>query len=167
MEADPVKVSLKGDGEPSGLAMMLVQYFEQNARDFGRKNRQARKLRGKLALEATEGNVCVTVNFKGDEIEIADGYEPDARLLLKGGIFSLTELAGGGPNSLKKILRGELKTRAIWRRPFFALRVARFMSLPREMKAQAAKASLPLEWKLALMGGGAAAIALAAYLLFG
>ena len=34
MAVDRVKVTITEDGEPSGLAMMMLQYFEQNINGF-------------------------------------------------------------------------------------------------------------------------------------
>ncbi|UCD56062.1 MAG: hypothetical protein JSV16_09420 [Candidatus Hydrogenedentota bacterium] len=166
MQADRVKITIKGADEPSGLALMLSQYLEQNIRDFAKKNVQAMKIRGTLALEATEGNVGVTLSFKGREIEIADGCASDAKMSVRGGIFSLTELATGGTDALKKVGRGELKLHSAWRHPIFACRVAKFMSLPDEMRSAGTTRLRPLWWKLAIGAGGVAAMmGLAAYLL--
>ena len=166
MQADRVKITLRGTEEPSGLAMMFLQYFEQNVRDFPEKNRQARKINGKLAIEALEGNVGVTVNFKNEEIEITDGCASENELFVRGGIFALTELAAGGTGALGKIASREIKLHSAWKHPLFAFRVARFMSLPREMKSRGASARRGLWWKLAVGAAGAiAATGLAAYFL--
>jgi hypothetical protein len=166
MHAYQPKISLTGGEESSGLAAMLSQYFEQNLRDFPHKRRQAQKICGKLSVEALEGGVEVTIGFRDGAIEIADGSASDAKISVCGGIFSLTELATGGTGALGKIVRGELRVRAAWRHPIFAYRVARFMSLPNEMKSETATFARPFRWKLALGAGViAAAAGLAAYLL--
>lgn len=161
---DRVKVTLAGPGEPSGLATMLSQYFEQNIRDFSRKSDQARRIRGKLAVEAVEGDVAITIHFKGDEIEIRAGADGDADMFVRGGIFSITELATGAPGAARKILGGELKVRSAWKHPIFALRAAGFMSLPAEMRVEGAGVKT-LEWKLAAAACGAVALGAAAYFL--
>jgi len=165
MPEDRVKIILKDAEEPSGLAMIFAQYFEQNIGEFSYKNKQAMKTRGKLAIEALEGDVAVTVDFKGGEIEIADGRDPGADIFVRGGIFSLTELAVGGTGALKKLAGGDLTVRSAWKHPLFAARVARFMSLPHEMKARETGRGRPPLWKLAAGVGGAAAVGLAAYFL--
>lgn len=166
MQAYQSKISLAGGEESSGLAAMLSQYFDQNLRDFPRKRRQAQKISGKLSVEALEGGVEVTITFSNGEIEIADGSAPDAKMNVRGGIFSLTELATGGTGALGRILQGKLRVRAAWRHPIFAYRVARFMSLPNEMKSDTAALARPVRWKLAVAAGIlAAAAGLAAYLL--
>ena len=160
---DRVKVTLTGPGEPSGLATMLAQYFEQNIRDFSRKSDQARRIRGKLAVEAVEGDVAITIHFTGDEIEISEGADADADMLICGGIFSITELATGAAGAAKKkILGGDLKVRSAWKHPVFALRAAGFMSLPAEMRAEGADAKT-LKWKLVAAACGAAALGAAVY----
>jgi len=165
MQTDRVKITLKDTEEPSGLAMIFLQYFEQNVRDFSYKSKQAWKIRGKLAIEALEGNVAITVDFKDGEIEIADGRDSGANMFVRGGIFSLTELATGGTGALKKLAGGDLMVHSAWKHPLFALRVARFMSLPHEMKTKETDRVRPLLWKLAVGAGGAAAAGLAAYFL--
>jgi hypothetical protein len=164
MVTDRIKVTLKEDGEPSGLAMMMLQYFEQNINDFDYKSKQASRITGTAAIEATEGDVGVTLHFKGDQIEIADGCLPDVNMFVRGGIFDITELAtGASGGALRKIVSGKLTIESAWKHPLFALRVARFMSLPKEMRTNADTKAGSIGWKLAI---GAAAIAgLAAYLI--
>jgi hypothetical protein len=163
---DRVKVVFAESDEPSGLASMLAQYFEQNIRDFQRKSDQAVGIKGKLAVEAIEGDVAVTINFKGEEIEIRDGGDTGADMFVRGGIFSINELAMGAPGAFKKILGGELKIRSAWKHPLFALRVARFMSMPAELKTNGGSlAAIPLRWKLVIGAGGAVALGAAMYLL--
>lgn len=163
MSPERVLVSLRGNDEPSGLSMIMLQYFEQNIRDFQYKSEQARAITGKLAIEAVEGDVGVTLDFKGNEIEISEGCASDAKLFIRGGIFDLTELAAGGSGGIGKLLGRKLKTQSAWKHPMFAFRVARFMSLPAEMRTE--PASRTTAWKLAAAAGGAAAVGLAAYFL--
>lgn len=164
MTADRVKVTIKGDGEPSGLAMMMLQYFEQNINDFGYKSEQASKIMGKVAVEAAEGDVGITLHFKGDRIEIFEGCLPDVNMFVRGGIFDITELAtGGSGGALGKIFSGKLKIESAWKHPLFALRVARFMSLPAEMRVGDEAVSRSIGWKLAAGAGAAGLLGLAAY----
>ena len=163
---DRVKVVFAQSDEPSGLASMLAQYFEQNIGDFQRKSDQAMGIKGKLAVEAVEGDVAVTINFKGEEIEISNGGDTGADMFVRGGIFSINELATGAPGAFRKILGGELTIRSAWKHPLFAFRVARFMSMPAELKTNGGgSATIPLRWKLAIGAGGAAALGAAIYFL--
>jgi hypothetical protein len=163
---EQVKVILKEEGEPSGLAMMMLQYFEQNICEFDYKRKEAAALMGKLTLEAAEGQVGITVYFKGGKIEIFDGCHPNADMFVRGGIFDITELAtGGSGGTVGKLLSGKLKIKSAWRHPFFAFRVARFMSLPAEMKTDAAAAKRSFKWKLAAGAAAAAILGTAAYFL--
>ena len=163
---DRVKVTFKGSDEPSGLAMMMAQYFEQNIHDFPRKNTQALKTAGKLAIEAAEGDVAVTLRFTGKEIEIHEGTDADADMFVRGGIFSITELATGTSGAFKKMAGGDLEIRSGWKHPVFAFRVARFMSMPGEIMREDAGSRAGLPWlTLAIGAGGAVALGLAAYFL--
>jgi hypothetical protein len=159
MQAGPVTVRLAGAEESSGLAMMLSQYLEQNLRDFPEKSEQAVRIRGRLALEATEGDVGVTLDFRGGKIEIADGCAPDATIFVHGGIFSITELATGGKGALREILQGRLKVRSAWKHPIFVFRIAAFMKLPDEMRRTGTAGSRAL-WPRLLIGAGGAAVLL-------
>ncbi|RJP68047.1 MAG: hypothetical protein C4532_13500 [Candidatus Abyssobacteria bacterium SURF_17] len=155
-----------GAGEPSGLAMMLAQYFEQNIRDFPRKNEQASRIRGALAIRALEGDVNVTLRFKNGEIEILDGRADDAKVLICGGIFSLTELATGGASALRKFATGELKTHSAWKHPLLMFRVGRFMSLPAEMRAPGEGKARTRRWKVIVRAVAAAvSLGLSVYFL--
>jgi len=167
MAADRVKVTIKEEGEPSGLAMMMLQYFEQNINDFDYKSEQASKIMGKAAIEAVEGDVGITLHFKGAEIEISEGCLPNVKMFVRGGIFDITELAtGASGGALRKIFSGKLTIEAVWKHPLFALRVARFMSLPAEMRAGDEPANRLFGWKLAAGTAVAAAIlGLAAFLI--
>jgi hypothetical protein len=165
MAEENVKLTFKEEGEPSGLAMMLLQYFEQNLHDFGYKNDQARRLVGKVAIEATEGDVAVSLHFKENEIEISEGRLPDADMFVRGSIFDITELATGETGgALGKIVSGRLKIKSAWKHPLFAYRVFGFMNLPAEMKAGSESARSSIKWKLAA-AGAAALLALAAFLV--
>ena len=166
MAADRVKVTLKEEGEPSGLAMMMLQYFEQNINDFDYKGEQASKIMGTVSVEAAEGDVGITLHFKGDEIEISEGCLPSVDMFVRGGIFDITELAtGGSGGALGKIFSGKLRIESAWKHPMFAFRVARFMSLPPEMKVGAEAANLSIGWKLAAGAAAAAVLGMAAYLI--
>lgn len=164
MATDRVKVTIKGQGEPSGLAMMMLQYFEQNINDFDYKSEQASKIMGNVAIEAAEGNVGITLHFKGDEIEISEGCHPNVNMFVRGGIFNITELAtGGSGGTLGKIFSGKLRIESAWKHPLFAFRVARFMRLPAEIRAAEEAASHSIGWKLAAGAAVAAILGLAAF----
>jgi hypothetical protein len=161
-----VDIVMEGAGEPSGLAMMLSQYFEQNLRDFPRKSGQALRISGKLSIEAVEGDVAVTVCFRGREIAIREGADAGADMFVRGGIFSITELATGAPGAIGKIFGGKIRIRSAWKHPLFALRVAGFMRLPSEIGENKAASAVPsLGWKLAIAAGTAILMGLAAYVL--
>ena len=113
-------------------------------------------------MEAVEGDVAITIHFKGDEIEISEGADADADMFVRGGIFSITELATGAAGAARKILEGELKIRSAWKRPVFALRAAGFMSMPIEMRPEGAGLET-LKWKLAAAACGAIALGTAVY----
>jgi hypothetical protein len=167
-----VDIVTEGAGEPSGLAMMLAQYFEQNLRDFPRKSGQALRISGKLSIEAVEGDVAVTVCFRGGEIAIREGSDAGADMFVRGGIFSITELATGSPGAIGKIFGGKIRIRSAWKHPVFALRVAGFMKLPSQIgetgkigEDKAASPAPSLGWKLAIAAGTAILLGLAAYVL--
>lgn len=159
-----VRVAVTGPGEPSGLATMLADYFEQNIRDFPDKSVQAQRIRGTLTIEAAEHDVGVTVRFTDGMIEITDGCAAAATMSVRGEIFALTQLATGGRGAWAHMARGDLTIRSAWKHPAFAFRVARFLRVPDAAGSGMAAAARALRWKLAA-GAVLGLLGLAAYVM--
>ncbi len=145
------------DGAKSGLASIVSQFLEQDLAEFEDKRRRAARLRGRVALSASDHETTVTLEFKGDEIVIWDGELQPLDASIAGPHQALVRLLQGEANPLLEHLRGRLRVRSSLRRPFFPLQVHRLMKLQPEREGRRA-------WLYALAGGvialaGAAAIA--------
>jgi putative sterol carrier protein len=139
-EQAQVQVRLLDGEASSGLALMTMQYLEQTLADDPAKQRQARKLRGRLGLEATDGEVIITISFRGNEIEIQDGAVPPLDAYIAGPYLSLVDLMGGRANPVMEHLRGRLRVRSSLRYPFLPYRVYGLLKLsPAEAEARASK----------------------------
>jgi len=108
---------------------MTGQYLEQVLAGAPAKRRRARSLRGRLALEASDAAVTITVCFRGDRIDIEDGTVPPLDARVAGPYIVLTDLLAGRANPLVEHLRRRLRVRASLRRPFFPYRVYSLLRL--------------------------------------
>ena len=120
------------DAATSGLASIVQQFLEQQLADSTHRRRRASRLRGRLGLTATDYDTSVTVDFRGDEIEISDGSIGPLDATIAGPYQSLTKLLQGRSNPLIEHLRGRLKVTSRMRDPFFPFRVHRLMKLAPE-----------------------------------
>jgi putative sterol carrier protein len=152
-----VQVRLRDEERSSGLGLMTMQYLQQTLADAPERRRQARGLHGRLALEATDAEVTITVNFRGDEIEIEDGSVPPVHAYVGGPYEALTDLLAGRVNPLREHLRGRLRVRSSLTRPFFPYRVYNLLKL----EAAEPKARARVALAVGLISGFVGAIALA------
>jgi len=123
----PVRL-LDGDAS-SGLGLMTMQYLEQTLEEAPHRRRQARNLHGRVALQATDADVTITVSFQGDEIGIADGAVPPLDAYIGGPYEALTDLLAGRANPLLEHLRGRLSVRSRLRNLFLPYRVYNLLRL--------------------------------------
>ena len=144
----------------SGLALMTGQYLEQVLQGASAKQQRARSLRGRLALEATDAEVTITVSFRGDEIDIEDGAVAPLDAYVGGPYVALIDLLAGRANPLVEHLRGRLRVRSSLRRPFFPYRVYSLLRLTPAPE----RPWLPWAVGLLVGGGVAAGVALAVIL---
>ncbi len=144
----------------SGLALMTGQYLDQILAATPAKQRRVRSLRGRLALEATDADVVITVSFRGDRIDIEDGAVPPLDAYVGGPYIALTELLAGRANPLVEHLRRRLRVRSSLRRPFFPYRVYSLLRLTPAPE----RPWLPWAVGVLVAGGVAAGVALAVIL---
>jgi hypothetical protein len=124
------------EGAQSGLASIVQQYLEQDLAEFEHKRRRASRLRGRVAMTASDHDTTVTLDFRGDEILIWDGEQPPLDASIAGPYRGLVQLLQGEANPLREHLRGLLRVRSSLRRPFFPLQVHRLMKLPPDREAR-------------------------------
>ena len=154
-----IQVRLRDEDGSSGLGVMTMQYLQQTLADAPDRMRQARNLHGRLALEATDADVIIMVDFRGDEIEIEDGPVPPVHAYVGGPYEALTDLLAGRANPLREHLRGRLRVRSTVGKPFFPYRVYNLLKL--EVVEPRARARVTLAVGLVSGFVGAIAVALA------
>jgi predicted lipid carrier protein YhbT len=128
LPADPVPVRL-AEGTQSGLAHIVHQYLEQDLAEFETKRRKAARLRGRVAMTASDHDTAVTLDFRGDEIVIHDGECAPVDASITGPHRALVKLLQGEAHPLVEHLRGRLRVRAKLRRLLLPLRLHGLMKL--------------------------------------
>jgi hypothetical protein len=152
-----VRVHLLEGEAASGLGLMTSQYLEQILEGAPAKQRQARSLRGRLALEATDAGVTITVSFRGGRIDIEDGAVLPLDAYVGGPYIALTDLLAGRANPVMEHLRRRLRVRSSLRRPFFPYQVYSLLRLTPTPE----RPWLPWAVGLLVVGGVSAGAALA------
>lgn len=117
------------EGTGSGLAQIVLQLLQQDLAEFESKRKRAARLRGRVALTDSEHDVTVTLDFRGDRILVSDGAREPIDASIAGPHRELLGLLQGRTSPLGAHLRGRLRVRSSWRKPFFPLRVHRLMRL--------------------------------------
>jgi len=118
-----VSVSLADAESPSGLALMTYQYLVQTLDQEPERRREAAGLRGRLALEATDSDVAITLVFEGDRVKVQDGITKPVDGYIGGPFMLLLRLLSGDENPYLAVARRQLRVRTSPRRPLFPYRV--------------------------------------------
>jgi hypothetical protein len=129
----PVPIRL-AEGAGSGLAHIVQQYLEQDLADFERKRVRARKLRGRVAMTASDHDTTVTLDFTGEEVLIFDGEKAPVDASITGPYQALVRVIQGEAHPLLEHLRGRLRVRSRLRRPLLPFRLHKLMKLETEAK---------------------------------
>lgn len=133
-DAPAVRVWLVDGEKSSGLGLMTQQYLEQTLADDAEKRLQAAKLRGSLALDATDAGTAITIDFRGNEIWIRNGAAEPVDAYVGAPFPALLDLLGGRTGPVAATLRRRVRTRSSLRRPLFALQAYRLMKAPRPVE---------------------------------
>ncbi len=152
----PPQIDVRLDeGAESGLADMMAQLLRQNLEEDARKRRLASRLRGRLAVTATDYETSATAEFGGGAVLISDGVVEPVDATIAGPHRRLTKVLTGEASPLWEHLRGRLRVSSSVRKPFFPLRVHSLMKVP-----STERRGIP--WpRIALAGAGVAALAIA------
>ncbi len=129
-----IEVCLVG-GASSGLASIMQQYIEQQLAESEHRRARAARIRGRLALTATDYGVAVTVDFAPGQIGIHDGALEPLDASIAGPYAALSELIQGRTNPLIEHLRGRLKVSSSWRNLLLPLRLHKLMRLSPEQRS--------------------------------
>jgi predicted lipid carrier protein YhbT len=126
----PVPIPIRlADGAESGLARIVQQFLEQDQAEFEHKRRRAARLRGRVAMTASDHGATVTLEFRGGEILVHDGEQGPVDASIEGPHKALVRLLQGETHPLVEHLRGRLRVRSRLRRLWLPLRLHRLMKL--------------------------------------
>ena len=156
--ATPVRVRL-AEGAESGLANIVQQFLEQSLEESESRRRRARRLRGRVAMTAADHEMTVTLDFQGEEIVVWYGEQGPLQASIAGPHRALVGLLQGEGNPLLEHLKGRLRVRSSFRKPFLPLQVHSLMKLPPEERGQRRTRSY------LVVGGVVAVMAVAVLLL--
>ena len=158
-----IEIIPRGDGNLSGLGMMIGQYLEQNLAEFDYKVRQGLGLRGRVSVTVEKG-IAVTVTFDGSRIYLEDGIQGRSDLHLMGSFVVLAGILSGQADPLREVARGRIKLGGIPRRPLMALKILRFLKVPEELLVEGRSRPGINRWVLA--AASLAGLSGLAYLLY-
>jgi putative sterol carrier protein len=127
IDAPTVHVWLANGEKSSGLGLMTQQYLEQTLADDEERRRRATRLRGSLALDATDSKTAITIDFRGGEIWIRDGVAESVDAYVGAPFPLLLDLLGGRASPVSAAMRRRVRVRTSLRRPLFALQVLRVL----------------------------------------
>jgi hypothetical protein len=116
----------------NGLGMMIQQYLEQNFADFDHKVEAGLRIRGRVCVEVEKG-IATTVCFQGEEIQIENGAGKNLDLYLQSSYLLLANILSGKANPFVEVMKGNIKLRAIPRKPIQSLKVLSFLKIPPEL----------------------------------
>lgn len=131
MAAESVPIRL-AEGAESGLARIVQQFLEQDLAEFESKRRRAARLRGRVAMTASDHETSVTLDFRGNEVLIFDGAIEPIDASISGPHKALVRVLQGEAHPLIEHLRGRLRVRSRLRRLLLPLQLHRLMKLRRE-----------------------------------
>jgi putative sterol carrier protein len=166
MTAAPTVVSVRlAEAEsPSGLALMTYQYLVQTLDQEPERRREAAGLRGRLALEATDAGVAITLVFDGAQISVQDGIAAPVDGYIGAPFMLLMRLLSGEENPYLAVLRRQLRVRPSPRRPLFPYRVFHLMKA--SQPAASHRARLGRRRVVSFVGASMALVALVVAVAF-
>ena len=143
----------------SGLAMIMEQFLSQSLAESEDKRRRASKLRGRMAMTASDRGYTVTLVFAEDGISILDGGAEPLDASIVGPYESLVDLIQGEDSPLRAHLGRRIKVKSRPRKLLFPLHVHNLMKLDNEEQPE--EPSLFAGVRDAAFAGGAVVIAFA------
>jgi hypothetical protein len=146
--------------------MMIQQYLEQNFADFDHKVEAGLRIRGRVCVEVEKG-IATTLSFQGKEIRIENGAGEDLDLYLQSSYLLLANILSGKANPFVEVIKGNIKLRALPRKPIQSLKVLSFLKIPPELLIESApsKTRTYLLWAAGSVAG-LAGLSLLVYYLF-
>ena len=116
----------------SGFARIVEQYLSQSLAESAEKRRRAARLRGRMAMTASDRGYTITLVFAEDSISILDGGEGPLDASIAGPYQTLVDLMQGDDSPIGAHLRRRIKVKSRPRKLFFPLHVHNLMKLEKE-----------------------------------
>jgi putative sterol carrier protein len=122
----------RAEGAESGFASIVEQFLRQSLDESEEKRRRAERLRGRLAMTASDRGYSVTLVFTEEGISILDGRAEPLDATISGSYDTLIDLLQGEEGALRAHLRRRIRVRSRPRKLFFPLHVHNLMKLETE-----------------------------------
>ncbi len=143
----------------SGFAMIVEQFLQQSLDESADKRRRAARLRGRMAMTASDHGYTVTLVFAAEGISILDGGAEPLDAAVAGPYQTLVDLLQGDDSPIRAHLGRRIKVKSRPRKLFFPLHVHNLMKLDKE--EHSAPSSLFAGVREAALIGGALVLAVA------
>jgi hypothetical protein len=137
VKSSPIPVSAVEGQSLNGLGMMIQQYLEQNFAEFEHKVEAGRRIRGRVCVEVEKG-IATTVSFQGEEVQIENGSGENLDLYLQSSYLLLANVLSGKANPFVEVMKGNIKLRAVPRKPVQSLKILSFLKIPPELLVESA-----------------------------
>jgi putative sterol carrier protein len=119
----------------SGFAMIVEQFLQQSLDESADKRRRAARLRGRMAMTASDHGYTVTLVFEQQGISILDGGAEPLDASIVGPYQTLVDLIQGDDSPIKAHLGRRIKVKSRFRKLFFPLHVHNLMKLDNEERS--------------------------------
>ena len=129
--ADAIPVQ-RDESAESGFAMIVEQFLSQSLAESEDKRSRAARLRGRMAMTASDHGYTVTLVFAKGSISILDGGAEPLDASITGPYETLVDLIQGGDSPLRAHLGRRIKVKSRPRKLFFPLHVHNLMKLEKE-----------------------------------
>ena len=112
----------------NGLGNMILQFMQQEIGGIEYKSEAARKISCTMSM-AVEGGVSVSISFSGNRILVENGivYRPD--MYIAAPYLLMADILCGKANPVLEVLKGNIKMKAMPRKPFQAFKVLGLLKL--------------------------------------
>jgi putative sterol carrier protein len=137
----------------SGFAMIVEQFLQQSLDESADKRRRAARLRGRMAMTASDHGYTVTLVFEQQGISILDGGAEPLDAAIVGPYQTLVDLLQGDDSPIKAHLGRRIKVKSRLRKLFFPLHVHNLMKLDNEEHSDGSDMFAGVR-EAALIGGG-------------
>ncbi len=112
----------------NGLGNMILQFMQQEIAASEQKSQKARKISCTMSM-AVEGGISVTISFAGNRILVENGVVVQPDMYMHASYLLMTDILCGKVNPVVEFLKGQIKLKAIPRRPIQALKVLGILKL--------------------------------------